>query len=96
MGFFVKNKAAAHVIFALSEILDVVVGIIINVVTSEKFNAFSTPSIVMWCVLVFFVAAHIGCGILLHNATQEVKNKQFLKAFKEHGGYDALASVSNL
>lgn len=91
MNFIVKNKGAVHAIMALSYILDILVAIIINLLTQEKFSIFSLHNLVSCGILVLLVVAHIICSIIQHNASLQTRNKKLLKAFQEHGGYDAAA-----
>ena len=91
MDFFVRNKVIIHTIIALSEILDVIIAVIVNLVTQEGFTIFSTHNLIMCGVLLFCVAAHIACSIIQHYASPKTRNKRFQKAFMEHGGYDVIA-----
>ena len=91
MNFFVKNKVLIHSLMALSEVVDVITGVIVNLITQEGFNIFSPHNLVLCGILVFLVAVHIICGIIQHNVSTKTRNKRFLKAFQDHGGYDAIA-----
>ena len=91
MNFIVKNKGAIHAIMALSEILDVIVAIIINLVTQAEFSLFSLHNLVLCGILFLLVAVHIICSIIQHNASLQTRNKKLLKAFQDHGGYDTAA-----
>lgn len=91
MDFFVKNKVIIHSFIALSEILDFIIAVIVNLITQESFTLFSTHNLIMCGILVFCIAAHIICGIIQHNASPKTRNKRFQKAFLDHGGYDVLA-----
>lgn len=91
MDFFVKNKVMIHSTIALSEILDFIIAVIVNLITRENFSLFSTHNLIMCGFLIFCVAAHIICGIIQHNASPKTRNKRFQKAFLDHGGYDVLA-----
>ena len=54
-----------HVGIALSEVLDVIIAIIVNLLTQEGFSFLSTHNLVMGGILVFCIAAHIACSIIL-------------------------------
>ena len=80
-----------HSSIALSEILDFIIAVIVNIITQEEFTLFSTHNLIMCGFLIFCIAAHIICGIIQHNASPQTRNKRFQKAFLDHGGYDVLA-----
>ena len=91
MDFFVKNKVIIHTGIALTEILDVIIAVIVNLITQEEFTIMSTHNLIMCGFLLFCIAAHIACSIIQHNASPKTRNKRFQKAFMEHGGYDVIA-----
>lgn len=91
MDFFVKNKVMIHVGIALSEVLDVIIAVIVNLMTQEDFTFLSTHNLVMGGFLAFCITAHIACSIIQYHASPKNRNKRFQKAFMEHGGYDVLA-----
>ena len=91
MNFILKNKGAIHAIMAFSEILDIFVAIIINLVTQTEFSFLSLHNLILCGVLILLVTVHIICSIIQHNASLQTRNKKLLKAFQEHGGYDTVA-----
>lgn len=91
MNFLIKNKVAIHASMVLSEILDVLIAVIVNLVTQTEFNFFALHNLILCGILVFLVATHIICSVIQRNATLQVRNKKLRKAFQDHGGYDAVA-----
>ena len=91
MEFIVKNKIVIQSAMIFSEIFDVVIAIIINLVTEADFSIFSVHNLIMCGILVIVVTAHIICSVIQHNATLQARNKKLQKAFQDHGGYDAVA-----
>lgn len=91
MDYILKSKTVIHAIFALSEILDVIINVLINVISQEAFSIYSKHNLITLGILVFCVAAHIAFGIIQHKASAKTKNKRFQRAFIEHGGYDVVA-----
>lgn len=91
MDFIVNKKIETHAIMVLSEILDIIITVIVNLVTQGEFNIFSLHNLILIGILVFLVAAHIICSVIQHNASSKARNKRLLKAFQEHGGYDTVA-----
>ncbi len=91
MNLIVKNKVTIHAIIALSETLDVIIAIIINLITQSEFNFMAPRVLIPSGILVLLVAAHIACSVIQHNASLQARNKKLLKAFQDHGGYDMVA-----
>ena len=75
----------------LSEVLDIVIAIIVNLVTQADFSFFSLHNLIMCGILVILVVAHILCSVIQHNATLQARNKKLQKALQDHGGYDTVA-----
>ncbi len=91
MGFIINRKIEVHAIMILSEILDLIIGVIVNLVTESKFDFLSLHNLILCGILVLLVATHILCSIIQHNASLQARNKKLQKAFQEHGGYDIVA-----
>ena len=88
MDFFVKNKVLINFTLIISEVLDVVIAIVVNIITREDFNIFAMHNIIMCGILVFLIIVHSVCK---YNYSPKVQNKRFMKAFLDHGGYDLVA-----
>ena len=91
MNFIIKNKVAVHAIMIISEVLDVLIAIIINILTQSEFNFLAPNSLIPFGILIFLVIVHIICSVIQRNASLQARNKKLLKAFQDHGGYDAVA-----
>lgn len=76
---------------ALSEILDVLIAIVINLLTQSEFDLLAPRCLIPCSILLFLVVVHITCTVIQHNATIQSRNKKLLKAFQDHGGYDTVA-----
>ena len=75
---------------ALSEILDVLIAIVINLLTQSEFDLLAPRCLIPCSILLFLVVVHITCTVIQHNATIQSRNKKLLKAFQDHGGYDTV------
>ena len=91
MEFFAKNKIVIQAVMILSEVLDIVIAIIVNLLSQADFSILSPHNLIMCGILVMLVVVHIICSIIQHNATLQARNRKLQKAFLEHGGYDAVA-----
>ena len=91
MNFIVHKKIEVQVAMIVSEVLDVLIAIIINLVTQAEFSLLSLHNLIMCGILVLLVVVHIICSVIQHNASVKARNKKLLKAFQDHGGYDTFA-----
>ena len=80
-----------HIKMIIAEISDIIIGIIINLITQEPFDIFSTSSLVLGGIFILLIIIHITCSISQYNSSPTVKSKKLRKAFEKHGGYDVLA-----
>lgn len=91
MEFIVNKKIEIQAILIFSEILDIVISVMINLVTQADFTILSPHNLITCGILIILIAAHIICSVIQHNASLETRNKKLQKAFQEHGGYDVVA-----
>lgn len=91
MGFIVNKKTEIQVIMVLSEITDIIIAIIVNLITQTGFNFCAIHNLVLCGIFVLLITAHIICIVIQHDASLKARNKKLQKAFQEHGGYDAVA-----
>ena len=80
-----------HIGMIIAEIVDVIIGIVINLITQEPFDILSTSSLVLGGILVILIIIHVTCFISQYNSSPKVKSKRLQKAFQKRGGYDVLA-----
>ena len=79
--------------FVVFEIIDIAVGAVVNIITGSGFSLKNKTNIVFLVVLAILVILHMAFNPFWERQKQK-KNIGFVKkAFKDKGGYDAIAEA---
>lgn len=90
MNFFLKHKTKINVVIIISIILDVIIGFMINKISSDEFDITARHNIVILVILSVLIVALIVCKIIESNTSTRAKTKRLQKAFQDNGGYEAV------
>ena len=90
MNFFLKHKTKFNIAIIVSIILDVIIGFIINKISSDEFDITAPHNIVLLLILAVLIVALIVCKIIESSNSTRAKTKRLQKAFQDNGGYEAV------
>ena len=90
MNFFLKHKTKINIVIIVSIILDIVIGFMINKISSEEFDITARHNIIILVILAILIVFLIVCKIVESNTSARAKTKRLQKAFQDNGGYEAV------
>lgn len=76
----------------ITEILDVSIGIIKNLIFDKSFNVKSTFNIIIIAIFVLLIIIYIILRAITSNMTVKSDSSQIHKACKQNGVYDSIAN----
>ena len=88
MGFIEKRQVFLNFIISISCIIDVFIGIIINIISDKPFNLTNTNNIIIVSILVILVLIFIICNICINKYSAQVNAKMLQETFSKCGGYE--------
>lgn len=91
MSFLVSNRKKINIAISVSYGVDVIIGIISNLVSQTPFAWNSKKNMIFLTILIILVIIQILCNIYINAYNSQVVPRKLRKAFSEIGGYDVAA-----
>lgn len=91
MNFWHEHRIKIKITIIVSIILDVAIAIVVNEISSGKFDITAQHNIVMAVLLVVLILALIVTKIIESGVSTRARNKRLQKTFQDNGGYEAIA-----
>lgn len=90
MSIKTKKKVKIDTFIIIGILVELPIGIIINIMSDKEFNLLSKHNIILFAILAVLVIILIVCRLTENHVSKHMERKRLQKAFQDNGGYEAV------